>query len=120
MERVERYNAMDPRLYRRGNFDESGSLPDWEVERGRKAQEEIAKLMGYFPDLKAEDVPAEVWKKARLGMDLTLAYCLFRITLLEEMLLHRRKSEELSTGSMSSMGGSQGGTLAAFWDAYEV
>lgn len=86
---------------------------------GAWAREEICRLMEYFPRLRAEEVPREAWAMARRGEDLTLSYCLCRMGQLEEMLKRRNRSEMMSTGSVSSMGSGEG-TLAAFWDAYEV
>lgn len=90
------------------------------TQEGRKAREEIAKLVDCFPELRASEVPEEVWLQARQGRDLTLSFCLWRIRQLEEMLLCRQRSRMMSTGSMNTMGEGAGGTLAAFWDAYRV
>lgn len=92
-----------------------------QVNDGKRAREEIAKLMDRFPQLRAEDVPEEVWERARMGGELTVEYCLWRMAQLEEMLARRERNFALSTGSMSSMDEPlEGVTLAAFWDAYEV
>lgn len=88
---------------------------------GMKAREEICRLLDYFPQLRVEEVPKEAWAMAREGEDLTLSFCFCRMKQLEEMLARRERNAALSTGSMGSMGSmGGGGTLAAFWDAYEV
>lgn len=90
-------------------------------EKGRRAQEEIAQFAALFPQVKGEEVPREVWQAVKEGQPLALAYSLWRIRVLEEERARRERGERLSPGSVSSAGsGGNAGTLAAYWDAYQM
>lgn len=88
-----------------------------------RAQEEIAQFVALFPQVKPEEVGDEVWRQVREGRSLALAYAVERLRQLERenaLLKSRQKGAQLATGSVSSAGSSLGGTVASYWDAYEV
>lgn len=88
---------------------------------GDEARKQVNKLMDCFPALKAEEIPQTVWQRVRQGQDLALAYCMWRMEQLETMLAQRYKNAAMSAGSMTSMGNPcSAGTLAGYWDAYEI
>lgn len=88
---------------------------------GQRAREEIDRFAESFPGVGPEQVPEEVWSEVRKGQSLALAYALYRIKTLEAMLARRERSAKQSTGSVGSAGSAApGGTVASFWDAYEV
>lgn len=90
-------------------------------EAGRRAREEIGQFGALFPGVGPEQVPQEVWQEVREGQSLALAYALHRIKTLEDALARRERNAKLSAGSVSSAGSATlGGTVASFWDAYEV
>lgn len=87
----------------------------------RRAREEIGQFAALFPGVGPEQVPQEVWQAVREGQNLALAYALYRLKTLEDALARRERNAKLSTGSVSSAGSATlGGTVASFWDAYEV
>lgn len=90
----------------------------------RRAREEIGQFAALFPGVGPGQVPEEVWKEVRAGQSLALAYALYRIKALESVLAEaerRSRSAQLSAGSVSSAGSTTlGGTVASFWDAYEL
>ncbi len=91
------------------------------LENQRRARVEIGQFAALFPGVGAEQVPQEVWQEVRDGQNLALAYALYRIKTLEDALERRERSAKLSAGSVSSAGSTTlGGTVASFWDAYEV
>lgn len=91
----------------------------WESQR--RAREEIGQFAALFPGVGPEQVPEEVWQEVRQGQSLAMAYALHRIKTLEDALARRERNAKLSAGSASSAGsGTLGGTVASFWDAYEV
>lgn len=91
------------------------------LENQRRARVEIGQFAALFPGVSAEQVPQEVWQEVRDGQTLALAYALYRIKTLEAALERRESSAKLSAGSVSSAGSTAlGGTVASFWDAYEV
>ena len=88
---------------------------------GQRAREEIDRFTEIFPGVGPEQVPEEVWQEVRQGQSLAMAYALHRIKTLEDALARRERNAKLSAGSASSAGsGTLGGTVASFWDAYEV
>lgn len=88
---------------------------------GQRAREEIDRFAEIFPGVGPEQVPEEVWSEARRGESLALVYALYRIKTLEALLARRERSAKQSTGSVGSAGSAApGGTVASFWDAYEV
>lgn len=103
-----------------------GQAADEEVQPQGKAERqratgEIGQFAALFPGVGPAQVPQEVWQEVRAGRSLALAYALYRIRELEEILARRERGARLSTGSVSSAGsGTLGGTVASFWDAYEV
>ena len=87
----------------------------------RRAREEIEQFVALFPEVKESQVPQEVWQAVRAGENLSLAYAMWRMKALENALMRRNRNAELSAGSVSSAGSATlGGTVASFWDAYEV
>lgn len=87
----------------------------------RRAREEIGQFAALFPGVGPEQVPQEVWQAVREGQSLALAYALYRLKTLEDALTRRERNAKLSAGSVSSAGSATlGGTVASFWDAYEV
>ena len=91
------------------------------LENRRRARVEIGQFAALFPGVGPKQVPQEVWQEVRDGQSLALAYALYRIKTLEDALERRERSAKLSAGSVSSAGStSLGGTVASFWDAYEV
>ncbi len=84
---------------------------------GRQA--EIAELVELFPQAKPEELPQAVWQEVQKGRNLALAYCLWRLQELEAEL-RKLRSKRLAAGSVHTAGESGAGTLAAFWDAYEL
>lgn len=87
----------------------------------RRAREEIGQFAALFPGVGPEQVPQEVWDEVRQGQSLALAYALHRIKTLENSLERRDRNAKLSAGSVSSAGSATlGGTVASFWDAYEM
>ena len=92
-----------------------------QMENQRRARVEIGQFAALFPGVGPEQVPQEVWQEVRDGQSLALAYALHRIKVLEDALERRERSAKLSAGSVSSAGSTTlGGTVASFWDAYEV
>lgn len=86
---------------------------------GRQAETEVAELVELFPQVKPEELPQAVWQEVKRGRNLALAYCLWRLQEAEKELRQLR-SKRLAAGSVHTAGESGGGTLAAFWDAYEL
>ncbi len=84
---------------------------------GRQA--EIAELVELFPQVKPEELPQAVWQEVQKGRNLSLAYCLWKLQELETEL-RKLRSKRLAAGSVHTAGESGGGTLAAFWDAYQL
>lgn len=100
---------------------DSQKLREERWESQRRAREEIGQFAALFPGVGPEQVPEEVWQEVRRGQSLAMAYALHRIKALEDTLAHRERNAKLSAGSASSAGsGTLGGTVASFWDAYEV
>ena len=100
---------------------EADSVQSQQLENRRRAQVEIGQFVALFPGVTPEQIPQEVWQEVRDGQNLALAYALHRIKTLEDALERRERSAKLSAGSVSSAGStSLGGTVASFWDAYEV
>lgn len=90
-------------------------------ETRRRAREEIGQFAALFPGVGPEQVPEEVWREVRQGQSLAMAYALHRIKVLEDSLERRERSAKRSAGSVSSAGSATlGGTVASFWDAYEM
>lgn len=91
------------------------------LENQRRARVEIGQFAALFPGVGPEQVPEEVWQEVRGGQTLALAYALHRVKTLEAALERRERSAKLSAGSVSSAGSTAlGGTVASFWDAYQV
>lgn len=87
----------------------------------RRAREEIGQFVALFPGVGPRQVPEEVWQEVHRGENLALAYALWRVKTLEAALRQRENNARLSAGSVSSAGSTTpGGTVAAFWDAYEM
>ncbi len=86
---------------------------------GRQAQEEIAEFIQLFPQVKPEELPQEVWQEVQKGRSLALAYCLMKLQEAEKEL-RKLCSKRLAAGSVHTAGESGEGTLAAFWDAYQM
>lgn len=87
-----------------------------------KVREEIAQFATLFPQVKPEDIPEGVWRAAKEGKSLALAYAMDRLERLErevELLRSKARGAALSPGSVSSAGATHG-TLASFWDAYQM
>lgn len=87
-----------------------------------RVREEIAQFAALFPQVKPEDIPEGVWQEAKAGKSLSLAYAMDRLERLErevELLRSRARGAALSPGSVRTAGAA-GGTLASFWDAYEM
>lgn len=90
-------------------------------EAQQRAREEIGQFAALFPGVGPQEVPQEVWQEVRRGQSLAMAYALWRIRTLEDSLERRERSARRSAGSVSSAGSATlGGTVASFWDAYEV
>lgn len=89
------------------------------MENERNVQEEIAQLLALFPQLKPEDVPAEVWEEVKGGKNLPLTYCFHRLKEVEAELRALR-GKKLSTGSVGTAGDGEVGTLASYWDSYKI
>ncbi len=86
---------------------------------GRQVEVEIAELVELFPQVKPEELPQGVWQEVQKGRNLALAYCLWRLGE-QERELHKLRSKRLAAGSVHTAGESGEGTLAAFWDAYQM
>ncbi len=86
---------------------------------GRQVETEIAELIELFPQAKPEELPQAVWQEVQKGRGLPLAYCLWKIGELEKEL-RKLRSKRLTAGSVHTAGESGEGTLAAFWDAYQL
>ncbi len=84
---------------------------------GRQA--EIEELVELFPQVRPEELPQAVWQEVHKGRSLPLAYCLWKLQELETEL-RKLRSKRLAAGSVHTAGESGEGTLAAFWDAYEL
>ncbi len=90
------------------------------MQEGRDIRGEIAQFMEVFPQVKPGEVPQAVWQEVRQGKTLALAYALYRMEQAEESL-RKAQGRRLSAGSVHSAGnGGVDGTVAAFWDAYEI
>lgn len=95
--------------------------PDERWESRRRAQQEIGQFAALFPGVGPEQVPEEVWQEVRRGQSLAMAYALCRIRTLEDALARKERNAKLSAGSAGSAGSAvPGGTVASFWDAYEM
>lgn len=107
-----------------GEEQTAAELQEERLEAQRRARVEIGQFVALFPGVSAEQVPQEVWQEVHGGQSLALAYALHRIKTLEETLElqeRRMRNARLSAGSVSSAGSAAlGGTVASFWDAYEV
>ncbi len=84
---------------------------------GRQA--EIVELIQLFPQAKPEELPQEVWQEVQKGRSLPLAYCLWKLQETEKEL-RKLRSKRLAAGSVHTAGQSGEGTLASFWDAYQL
>lgn len=92
-----------------------------EQEARRRVNEEIGQFVALFPGVMPQQVPQTVWQQVHDGQNLALAYALYKIEALESTLARKERSAQLSTGSVSSAGSTTlGGTVASFWDAYQI
>ena len=67
----------------------------------------FANFMSAYPNVKAEDIPKEVWEDAGRTFDLTGAYLRYQNRQLQEeikTLRQNNKNKERSTGSRKSVG----------------
>lgn len=97
-------------------------MEEQKVQNRERVREEIAQFAALFPQVKPEDIPESVWQAAKAGENLALAYARDRLERLErevELLRARERGAALATGSVSSAGTGHG-TVASFWDAYEM
>lgn len=97
-------------------------MEEQEVRARERIREEIAQFAALFPQVKPEDIPEGVWRQAKEGKSLALAYAMDALERLErevELLRARSRGAALSPGSVRTAG-SSAGTLASFWDAYEM
>lgn len=116
---------MEKQEQERNQAQSQSQARDWEREERlatqRRAREEIGQFAALFPGVGPRQVPEEVWQEVHRGENLALAYALWRIKTLEAALRQRENNARLSAGSVSSAGSTTpGGTVAAFWDAYEM
>lgn len=104
----------------RTDFVPSGNTgADPEAARQEKSQQEITRFLNVYPDVKAEDIPKEVWEDVnRNDGDLLGAYQRFENRKLKdeikalkkdlEGVKQQKKNKARSTGSTKSVGSSAG------------
>lgn len=92
-------------------------------EAAKKQQESLQRFIALYPDVKAVDIPNEVWQKeAEIG-DLATAYTMYRNKQLEAEIAAiktNEKNAKRSTGSQRNTGAAK--TVSAFdegWDSID-
>lgn len=78
-----------------------------EQEQEEQKRQDIARFVAAYPDVKAEDIPQEVWRESFRTGDLTAAYARWENKKLKaenEQLKQNQKNKERSTGSRRSAG----------------
>lgn len=92
-------------------------------EASKKQQESLQRFIALYPDVKAVDIPNEVWQKeAEIG-DLATAYTMYRNKQLEAEIAAiktNEKNAKRSTGSQRNTGAAK--TVSAFdegWDSID-
>lgn len=100
---------------RTGFVPAGAAAPDPEEARAEKGRQEIERFLGAYPDVKAEDIPKEVWDDVnRNDGDLLGAYQRYENRQLKEKLKglekeleetkQQKKNKARSTGSAKSVG----------------
>ena len=90
-----------------------------EAELREKRMADVKKFNTLYPNVKAEDIPPEVYSTARDTGDLAGAYSAWRIKQLEEEIAvsaKNKKNENRSTGSRKTGGKSVFDNFDAMWD----
>ena len=92
-------------------------------EASKKHQESLQRFIALYPDVKAVDIPNEVWQKeAEIG-DLATAYTMYRNKQLEaeiSAIKTNEKNAKRSTGSQRNTGAAK--SVSAFdegWDSID-
>ena len=97
---------------------------DWEERmRSEALDRDMRDFVSDYPDVKAEDIPKEVWEMVAGGKSLTGAYQLHRIRTLESRLAageQDRRSRRTAMGSMAqSASGDSGDLISRWWNEGE-
>lgn len=113
----------------RTGFVPAGTAADPEEARAEKGQKEIARFLEAYPDVKAEDIPKEVWEDVnRNDGDLLGSYQRYENRKLKDELKNlkkeledvkqQKKNKTRSTGSMRSEG--SGKAKDPFMDGWDA
>lgn len=96
------------------------ALPVQSEEAGQGRRQEVEEFLDVFPDVKAEDIPQEVWQRAAGGEGLVRAYALYENALLRSKLEALKQNGENRARSLGSMGSGQSGrgskSVEEYWD----
>ena len=79
----------------------------WTADDKKDFTDRFANFMQAYPNVKADEIPKEVWEDAGRTFDLTGAYLRYQNRQLQEeikTLRQNNKNKERSTGSMKSVG----------------
>ena len=95
-------------------------LPTQAGEAGQGRRQEVEEFLEVFPDVKAEDIPGEVWQRAAGGEGLVRAYALYENTLLRARLEALKQNGANRERSLGSLGSGQSGrgskSVEDYWD----
>lgn len=96
------------------------ALPVQAEAAGQGRRQEVEEFLDVFPDVKAEDIPGEVWQRAAGGEGLVRAYALYENALLRSKLEALKQNGENRARSLGSLGSGQSGrgskSVEEYWD----
>lgn len=93
-----------------------------EQQRAQARRRDMEAFLEAYPEVKAEDVPREVWEKVAAGESLVSAYAMYRNQQLEAQIAAMRQNganAARAPGSMKSQGEKGRKTLEDYWDETE-
>lgn len=82
-------------------------------------RQDMVAFLGAYPDVKAADIPKEVWEKVAGGQSLVNAYTMYQNQQLKAQIAAKEQNQQNAAkapGSMKSQGEKGRKTLADFWD----
>lgn len=85
-------------------------------------RQDMVAFLGAYPDVKAADIPKEVWEKVAGGQSLVSAYTMYQNQQLKAQIAAKEQNQQNAAkapGSMRSQGEKGRKTLADFWDEAE-
>jgi len=108
------------------------SLPETQAARQRQAElvrrarekvqsrkRDLAEFVRCYPEVKAESIPAEVWKRVADGASLTGSFAMYQNRQLRAKLAaqeQNRRSAARTPGSMGSQGDRGEKSISDYWD----